>query len=76
MKDMEVKEIVFGLVRHVLTAGGVYLVNDGALEMTQVETLVGALMTIVGIGWSVWQKKKAGEKLTEAVAAPAVPPQV
>jgi len=71
VNNMDVKEIVFGLVRHVLTAGGVYLVNAGQLEMAQVETLVGAALTVFGVAWSVWQKKKAGEKLADAVAAPA-----
>ncbi len=61
MNKMEVKEIVFGLVRHVLTAAGVYFVNEGQLEMTQAETLVGAVMTIAGVAWSIWQKKKAGD---------------
>ena len=66
---MDVKEIVFGLVRHVLTAAGVYFVNEGQLEMTQAETLVGAIMTIAGIAWSIWQKKKNPE--APAPAAPA-----
>lgn len=51
-------EMVLGLVRHVLTFGGGFLVTSGVLTQTDMETAVGALVTLVGIVWSAMHKKK------------------
>ena len=53
-------QIIQLLVRHAMTAAGVYLMNSGYVDATQVELLTGAAITIVGIGWSVLEKKVRG----------------
>jgi hypothetical protein len=58
---MELKELVGGIVRHVLTLAGGALTANGALDPTQAETLVGAAMAIFGVAWSVWAKRQAAK---------------
>ena len=50
--------ILLGLVRHALTAAGGALVANGTLGGSDVEASIGAIITLVGIGASVWSKKK------------------
>lgn len=50
-------DMMNGLVRHILTAVGFYFVAEGDLEESQVEVLVGAVMTLVGFAWSMWVKR-------------------
>ncbi len=64
---MELKELIGGIVRHVLTLGGGVLVTNGAIDPTQAETLVGAAMAIFGVAWSVWAKRKAPAAPVEEV---------
>lgn len=60
------KEILIGLLRHLLTAGGGLLVSkgwiaaDGAKDL--VEDLVGAAMILAGAVWSVWHKRQQARK--------------
>lgn len=57
---VEMNEKVLGaLVRHVLTIAAGALVSKGILESSTVEPLVGGLMAVIGVGWSVFQKVKA-----------------
>lgn len=51
------KEVVLGLVRHLLTFGGGLLVTKGAVDAGTVEIIVGSVVTLVGAVWSVLQKK-------------------
>jgi hypothetical protein len=56
-------DMILGLVRHILTFGGGYLISMGYLTEANVEAIIGALMTIVGVAWSIRQKQvppKAG----------------
>lgn len=56
------KEKLFGIVRHGLTIGAGYLVGKHAKDAgINVEEVVGAIMTLVGVGWSVFAKKKSAE---------------
>lgn len=48
---------VMGIARHVLTLVGGYLVAKGALDAAAAETLVGAGAAIIGVVWSVVEKK-------------------
>jgi hypothetical protein len=51
------KEIVLGLTRHVLTtAGGVTAASYG-VDGATLEAVIGAVLTLVGFAWSVWDKK-------------------
>lgn len=49
--------VIAGLIRHLLTAAGGVLVAKGYLEAGIVEQVVGAIITLLGAGWSVYQKK-------------------
>ena len=49
-------EIIFGLVRHVLTLVGGYYVSKGQIDQSSVDTVIGALTGIAGVAWSVKHK--------------------
>lgn len=51
-------EIIGGIVRHALTSVGGYFVATGAFDAGMMETAIGAIVTLVGIGWSVWIKAR------------------
>jgi len=51
------KEQVLGVIRHVLTFAGGFLVTKGLVDDGLVVELVGAITTIVGGVWSVVAKK-------------------
>lgn len=50
--------VIIGFLRHVLTFGGGILVSNGTITEPDLQTGVGALSTIIGILWSVYDKKK------------------
>lgn len=52
-------DAVMGLVRHLLTTGGGFLAAKGIVASSQVEPLVGAVLVLIGVAWSVINKKKA-----------------
>lgn len=52
------REMVLGLVRHLLTFGGGLLVTKGVVDAGTVEAVVGAAITIGGAVWSVFDKRK------------------
>ena len=49
-------EIVFGLVRHLLTLVGGYYVSKGQIDQSSVDTVIGALTGIAGVAWSIQHK--------------------
>lgn len=49
-------EILGGIIRHGLTAVGGYFVATGALDVGTLETAIGAVVTLIGIAWSIWTK--------------------
>tara|TARA_R100000808_G_scaffold18764_1_gene41034 strand:+ start:93 stop:308 length:216 start_codon:yes stop_codon:yes gene_type:complete len=51
--------ILNGVVRHILTAGGGFLVSKGAVTDGQLEVAIGAIIAIAGVVWSALAKKKA-----------------
>jgi len=53
------------LIRHGLTAAGGFLVAKGLASADQVGELVGAIVTLIGVVWSMKNNKKA--------VAPTVP---
>lgn len=59
------------LIRHILTAAGGSLVTNGLFTSAQWQDVVGGLMTIGAVAWSLWQKRQAKAKLNAAIAAPA-----
>lgn len=56
---MDLKESVLGLVRHALTTLGGFLAAQGHLSASDAELAVGAIVTLVGVAWSVYAKRKA-----------------
>lgn len=46
------------LIRHLLTAAGGFLVAKGLASADQVGELVGAVVSIAGIGWSIFNNRK------------------
>lgn len=46
------------LIRHGLTAAGGFLVAKGVASTDQVGEIVGALVTLVGVIWSMLKNKK------------------
>lgn len=51
------KEVILGLVRHILTFGGGFIVAQGLVDQSMLSDGIGALMTILGIAWSAYDKK-------------------
>jgi len=51
------KDILLGLARHILTAGGGFLVAKGTIDAAGAEQLVGGLIAILGVVASIIDKK-------------------
>jgi hypothetical protein len=49
--------MILGLVRHLMTFGGGYLVTSGVTSASDVEAGIGAVVTLIGIGASIYQKR-------------------
>lgn len=47
------KEQVFSLIRHILSAVGGILVGKGLLDDSTLTTIVGAVIALVGLIWSI-----------------------
>lgn len=52
------KDAILGLVRHVLTFGAGWLVAQNFVTASGAETAVGAIVALVGVAWSIFDKKK------------------
>jgi hypothetical protein len=63
------KEMILGLSRHVLTAAGGYLLANGLADDSEVNEIVGALVTLLGAGWSIWAKVQAKKAAAVKVVA-------
>lgn len=53
------KDMIWGVVRAVLAAGGGYFVGTGLLDQAMVNEIVGAMGILFAAGWSIWSKKAA-----------------
>jgi hypothetical protein len=51
-------EAILGVIRHVLTFGGGFLVAKGWLDADTLTQGVAAAATLIGLVWSVIAKKK------------------
>jgi hypothetical protein len=51
------KPAILALIRQVLTVAGTALVAKGYVEASQVEPLIGAVLTIGSVVWSVADKR-------------------
>lgn len=52
------KDVILGVVRHVLTFAGGILVAKGLLDQGMLTEIIGGLMTVAGGVWSVIDKAK------------------
>ena len=57
------------LIRHLLSAAGGFLVAKGLASADQLAELVGAVVSIAGVGWSVYNNKKAAKDSPNAIKA-------
>ena len=53
------KDTILGIVRHGLTFGGGLLAQKGLLTGDDATALVSAIVTIIGVVWSIMAKRKA-----------------
>jgi hypothetical protein len=51
-------DTVLGFVRHALTFGGGFLVTNGTVTASDLEMGIGAIVTLIGLAWSIFDKKK------------------
>ena len=54
-------EAVLGMVRHLLTFGGGALITGGIATQTEMDAGIGAVMALIGLGWSWYRKWKRSE---------------
>ena len=54
--------IVFGILRHVLTIGAGALASRGVIGENEQEIAVGSVLALLGLGWSIWEKRGKGAK--------------
>lgn len=59
-------ESIKSIVRHGLSFGGGFLVAKGLVSVDQANELAGAVITVLGVVWSVWKNKKAAGTLPPA----------
>lgn len=52
-------EQIAGILRTILAAGGGWLVSQGYLDNATMMSIVGAVVTLMTAGWSVWAKRAA-----------------
>lgn len=73
-----IKNMVASGVRWVLVLAGGILVKKGIISTDQsaiyvaqaAPVVIGGAMTLVALGWSLWQKKHANTKVDVALALP------
>ena len=53
------QETVMGIIRHVLTFGGGFLVTKGVVGEADLQIGIGAIISLIGLAWSVWAKRAA-----------------
>lgn len=46
-------DLVFSFIRQLLTFGGAYAVTKGLTDDATAQTAIGALVTLLSVGWSV-----------------------
>ena len=50
-------EMIGGIVRAILASIGGSLVAAGYLDQATLQAGIGAIVTLITIGWSIWAKK-------------------
>lgn len=52
--------VIAALVRHIVTAVGGGLLASWGLDGDTINGVAGAVATIAGVAWSIWDKRRAG----------------
>ena len=52
------KPAILALIRQILSVAGTALVARGYLQSSEIEPVIGALLTIGSVIWSVFDKRK------------------
>jgi hypothetical protein len=52
-------ETILGVIRHILTFGGGFVVAKGWADEATITAAVGAAVTLIGAVWSVLAKRQA-----------------
>jgi hypothetical protein len=52
------KDMILGVVRHILTAVGGALASQGVMSADDTNAIVGGVVALVGLVWSMLNKKK------------------
>lgn len=53
------KSVVLGIFRHVLNSSAVAVAVQGFMTGDELQAAAGALTTLLAVGLSIWDKKKA-----------------
>lgn len=53
------KETILGIVRHTLTAVGGGFVTNGVATSDEISAIIGGIVTLAGVIWSVIAKRSA-----------------
>jgi hypothetical protein len=61
---MMVKDLITGVLRHVMTVAGGSLVTQGYFDDATLQAGIGAVLTLVGIVWSIWEKTQRSRVVT------------
>ena len=56
-------EVIQGFVRHLFTTFGGYLAGLGYLSADEVQVFGGAVAVLIGLGWSIYNKKVVADKV-------------
>jgi hypothetical protein len=49
---------MLGIIRHLLTILAGWLVAAGWIEASEAETVIGAVLALIGVGWLVLEKRR------------------
>lgn len=67
------KDLFLKLLRQVLTYGGTALTSAGVASSEEVATGAGALVTLLGVVWTIWSRQRAKSAAAAQAAAQADP---
>ena len=57
-KTIMLKPAILALIRHILSIAGTALVAKGYVQVSDIEPVIGALLTIGSVVWSVADKRR------------------
>jgi hypothetical protein len=67
-------EVFQALMRHALGALATYLVTSGVIAQSDAEPLIGALLALATVAWSIWNKHQHAQQLSGISGIPSAGP--